>query len=89
NEREARYSQAKLELYGLFRTLNAVKLWIVGLPTFTVEVDARYIKGMINNPDVHPNAAMNRWVAAILTFDFDIIHVPAAKHGAADGLSRR
>lgn len=89
NDREARYSQAKLELYGFFRALNAVKLWIVGLPTFTVEVDARYIKGMINNPDVHPNAAMNRWVAAILTFDFDIVHVPAAKHGAADGLSRR
>jgi len=89
NDRESRYSQAKIELYGLFRALRAYRVWLVGLPVFTVEVDAKYIKGMLNNPDVQPNAAVNRWIAAILLFDFELVHVPAEKHTGADGLSRR
>src|SRR6202045_192860 len=52
-------------------------------------MDAKFIKGMLNNPDIQPNAAMNRWIATILLFDFDLIHVPADKHTGADGLSRR
>ena len=47
NEVEQRYSQAKLELYGLFRALKSVKMYVVGLENFVVEVDAKYIKGMI------------------------------------------
>ncbi|KAJ3503401.1 hypothetical protein NMY22_g18261 [Coprinellus aureogranulatus] len=89
NEREARYSQAKLELYGLFRSIHAVKLWIIGVANLTVETDAKYIKGMLNHPDMHPNAAVNRWISAILLFPFKLVHVPAAKHQGPDGLSRR
>ena len=89
NDRESRYSQAKVELYGLFRALRSYRIWLVGLETFTVEVDAKYIKGMLSNPDIQPNAVMNRWIARILMFDFDLVHVPAEKHVAADGLSRR
>jgi len=59
NECESRYSQAKIELYGLFRALRAVKVWIIGVKNFTVEVDTQYIKGMLNNPDIQPNASMN------------------------------
>jgi len=54
-----------------------------------VEVDAQYIKRMLNKPDLHPNATMNRWIAAILIFDFELVHVPGAKHKGPDGLSRR
>ena len=89
NERESRYSQAKLELYGLFRALRAFRLWLIGLPKFTVETDAKYIKGMLNNPDIQPNAVINRWIAGILLFDFDLVHVPGDRHTVADGLSRR
>jgi len=89
NERESRYSQAKIELYGLFRALRAVKVWIIGVKNFTVEVDAQYIKGMLNNPDIQPNASMNRWLAGIQTFDFKLRHVSAIKHQGPDGLSRR
>jgi hypothetical protein len=60
NERESRYSQAKLELFGVFRALKDVKIWIIGVKNLVVEVDAKYIKGMINNPDIQPNASMNR-----------------------------
>ena len=89
NDVEQRYSQAKLELYGLFRALKSVKMYIVGLKNFVVEVDAKYIKGMINNPDIQPSATINRWIAGILLFDFKLRHVSAKDHAPADGLSRR
>ena len=89
NERESRYSQAKIELYGLFRALKATRVWTIGVKNFTVEVDAKYIKGMLNNPDIQPNAAINRWIAGILLFTFTLQHVPGSKHIGPDGLSRR
>jgi hypothetical protein len=89
NDRESRYSQAKLELYGLFRALRATRLYTIGVKKLQVEVDAKYIKGMLNNPDIQPNATINRWIAAILLFDFTLIHIPATKHTGVDGLSRR
>ncbi|KIK74916.1 hypothetical protein PAXRUDRAFT_174340 [Paxillus rubicundulus Ve08.2h10] len=52
NEVESRYSQAKLELYGLFRALRAVHVYTFRVTNFTVELDTKYVKGMINNPDL-------------------------------------
>jgi hypothetical protein len=89
NDRESRYSQAKLELYGLFRALRAVRLYLFAVKNFEVEVDAKYVKGMLNNPDIQPNATINRWIAGILLFNPKLVHVPAARHTGADGLSRR
>jgi hypothetical protein len=88
-ERESRYSQAKLELYGLFRALRAYHIYIIGVKNLVVEVDTKYLKGMLNNPDIQPNATINQWIAGILLFDFKLVHVPAIHHTAADGLSRR
>ena len=53
-----------------------------------IEVDARYIRGMLNNPDTAPSASVNRWIVSILTFRFKLRHVPGKIHGP-DGLSRR
>lgn len=89
NDRESRYSQAKLELYGLWRALRSSRIWIFGIPLLMVEVDAKYIKGMLNNPDVQPNATINRWIAGILLFSIKLRHVPGESHSGADGLSRR
>ena len=89
NERESRYSQAKLELYSLFHALRAARLYLIGARNLVVEVDASYIKGMLRNPDIQPNATINRWIAAILLFNFKLVHVPADKHKGPDGLSRR
>jgi hypothetical protein len=87
NERESCYSQPKIELYGLFRTLRALRIHVVGVTNLIVEMDAQYVKGMLSNPDVQPNAAINCWIAAILLFDFKLVHIPAEKHLGADGLS--
>jgi hypothetical protein len=53
----------------------------------TCGVSARYIKGMLSNPDISPSASINQWIVAILTFHFDLIHVPGTHHGP-NGLSR-
>jgi hypothetical protein len=88
NDRESRYSQAKLEIYGLWRALRAVWIHIIGVKNLVVKVDAQYIKGMLNNPDIQPNGAVNRWIVSIKLFDFTLVHVPPEKHAAADGMSR-
>jgi len=54
-----------------------------------VEVDAKYIGGMLNKPDIQLNATINRWITAILLFDFKLVHTPAKEHKGPDGLSRR
>ena len=87
NEREARFSQPKLELYGLYRMLRALKLILLGLRNLVIEVDAAYIKGMLRNPDLAPSASINRWIVSILMFHFTLVHVPGTHHGP-DGLSR-
>jgi len=88
NDRESRYSQAKLELYGLLRALKQTQLFTIGVKKLIIEMDAKFIKGMLNHPTLHPNDAINRWIAAILLFDFELVHVPAEKHTGADGLSQ-
>jgi hypothetical protein len=74
NKRESHYSQAKLELYGLFRALKAYQMYLVGIKNLLVRVDAKYIKGMLNNPDIQPNATIDCWIAAILLFDLELEH---------------
>lgn len=89
NERESRYSQSKIELYGLFRALHSLKIYIIGVLNLVIEMDASYIKGMLNHPDIHPVAVINRWISAVKLFDFKLRHVPGVKMPATDGLSRR
>jgi RNase H-like domain found in reverse transcriptase len=88
NDRESHFSQPKLEIYGLFRALHALKLYLIGVRNLTVEVDARCIKGMLSNPDIASSASINRWIISILVFHFTLVHVPGIVHGP-DRLSRR
>jgi len=53
-----------------------MKLYLIGVRNLVIEVDARYIKGMLANPDLQPGASINRWILAILTFHFVLVHVP-------------
>jgi hypothetical protein len=87
NEREARFSQPKRELYGLLMALRASKYQTFGCRPLTVETDASYIKGMLNNPDSAPNASINRWIEEIRLYHFELVHIKGLVHGP-DGLSR-
>ena len=88
NDREARFSQPKRELYGLLRALDRLQYWLLGARRLVVETDALYIKGMLANPGMGPNATINRWIEKILMFHFTLKHV-AGKTFPPDGLSRR
>ncbi|KAF8828366.1 hypothetical protein HHX47_DHR4000660 [Lentinula edodes] len=87
NEREARFSQSKRELYGLKLALEASYYHVYGCRRLTVETDASYIKGMLDNPSCGPNATINRWIEHVRNYHFTLIHVKGATHGP-DGLSR-
>jgi hypothetical protein len=84
---EAIHSQPKLELYGLFRALRHFRLYIIGAKNLIVEVGAKYIKGMLNEPELQPNAVINRWIQGILLFDFTLVHISATKFKGPDALS--
>ena len=85
NDREAHFLQPKLELYGLYRALHSQKLYLIGICNLIIEVDAQYIKGMLANADLELSTSINRWILAILTFHFILVHVPGMFHGP-DGL---
>ena len=69
--------------------MRSWRIYLVGIKSLVLEVDAKYIKDMLNNPDTVPSATVNRWIAGILLFSFTLRHVPAKDHGAPDGISRR
>ncbi|KNZ76664.1 hypothetical protein J132_09197 [Termitomyces sp. J132] len=81
NDREARFNQPKLELYGLYQALQALQMYLIGVRNLIIEVDTRYIKGMLQNPDIQPSASMNRWIMAILMFHFELVHVKGTFYG--------
>ena len=87
NEREARFSQPKRELFGLKLALQATFYQTYGCRPLIVETDASYIKGMLDNPSCGPNATINRWIEEIRKYKFELVHVKGEIHGP-DGLSR-
>ncbi|SJL18062.1 uncharacterized protein ARMOST_21634 [Armillaria ostoyae] len=88
NEREVQFSQPKQELYGLLRALKACQDWLIGIRNLVVETNTQYIKGMLSNLGMGPNATINRWIEDILMFHFTLHHVKGSTF-PADGLLRR
>ena len=64
------------------------KKWLFSARKLVVETDAKYIKGMIENPDMIPTATINRWIDEILMYQFMLRHKAGVTFGP-DGLSRR
>ena len=60
---------------------------VYGCRDLTVEMDASYIKGMLDNPSSGPNATINQWIEEIQKYHFTLVHVKGIKHGP-NGLSR-
>lgn len=87
NEVQQRYSQPKLELYGVFVGLRALRYYIHGT-RFILEVDCTSVKQMIDSPGL-PNSVESRWCWYIKMNDFVLRHVPGIHHRVPDRLSRR
>ena len=88
NDCEARFSQPKRELFGLKEVLRMNKKGLFGARKLIVETDAKYIKGMIKNPDMMLTAMINRWIDEILMYQFILRHKAGASFGP-DRLSRQ
>ena len=86
-DREACFSQPKRELFGLKRALEVCEYLLIGCRKLIVETDAKYIHGMLNHPEMGPNATINRWIEKILMYHFELRHVPGINFGP-DGLSQ-
>ena len=59
NEREVRFSQPKRELFRLNKALEANEYLLTGCRKLVIETDAKYIHGMLNHPEMRPNATIN------------------------------
>ena len=68
--------------------LHALNLYLIRIRNLVIEVDVKYIKGMLENLDIVPPASINQWILSILMFHFTLVHVPGMHHGP-DDLSRR
>ncbi|KAJ1299674.1 hypothetical protein OPQ81_011066 [Rhizoctonia solani] len=87
NEHESRYSQPKLELYGLYRALRKWRPYITSVCNLVVEVDVKYIQGMLNLPELVQNAIVGHWAEEILCYPFKLQHIRVANHAVPDRLS--
>ena len=86
---EKNYDAGKLECRGLLKALKKFREYLYGT-RFLVQIDARTLVYQLNQPASDlPGSVVNRWIAWIRLFDFDIEHVEGSRHGGPDGLSRR
>ena len=88
NNREACFSQPRLELYRLYRVLQVLCMYLLGIRNLIIKVNARYIKGMLQNPNIQPSASMNCWIMGILMFHFELVYVEGTFY-RPDGLSQQ
>ena len=62
--------------------------YLIATHKLIVETDAKYIQGMLQNPDLMPNATINRWIDEISIYHFTLRH-KAGKTFGPGSLSRR
>ena len=86
---ERKYDSGKLECRGLLKALKKLRYYLYGV-RFLVEIDAKTLVYQLNQPATDlPGSVVNRWLAWIRLFDFELKHVSGTKHGGPDSLSRR
>jgi len=86
NDTESCYSQAKLELNGVFHTVKDLWHWIWGIH-FQIDIDVKFLIEMVKQLDL-PNAPMMWWILYIALFDYVMNHIPAQSHAGIDGFSQ-
>ncbi|KNZ75207.1 hypothetical protein J132_03928 [Termitomyces sp. J132] len=70
-----------VKLYGLFKVLQALHMYSLGVHNLIIKVDVHYIKGMFQNPDIKPSTSMKHWIMAILMLHSNLVHVKSTFHG--------
>ena len=90
NSNEERYSINELQLIGVVWSIEYFKFYLLG-KSFTIITDHQALlsimKEHISNKSY--NSCLTRWVDRLLPFDFNIEHIPGAKMGLVDYISRQ
>jgi hypothetical protein len=85
---EGKWHSTKLECKAVVWALSEFRSWLYG-QHFVIETDAQTLIAQLNRSSAEvPGAVVNRWLGAILMWDFEIKHVPGKKNVVADALSR-
>jgi hypothetical protein len=85
---EGKWHSTKLECKAVVWALAEFRTWLYG-QHFIIETDAQTLIAQLNRSSAEvPGAVVNRWLGAILMWDFEIKHVPGKKNVVADALSR-
>ena len=90
NSNEERYSVNELELLGVVWSVEYFKYYLFG-KSFTIITDHR---ALLSNMKEHQSkksyySRLTRWIDRLLPFDFNIEHIPGAKMGLVDYISRQ
>ena len=90
NSNEERYSVIELELLGVVWSVEYFKYYLFG-KSFTIITDHRALLSIMKKhwSKKSYNSRLTRWVDRLLPFDFNIEHIPGAKMGLVDYISRQ
>ena len=90
NSNEERYSINELELLGVVWSVEYIKCCLFG-KFFTIITEHRALLSIWkeHRSNKSYNSRLTRWVDRLLPFDFNIEHIPGAKMGLVDYISRQ
>ena len=90
NCNEELYSFNELELLGVVWFIEYFKYYLYG-KTFTVLTDHRALLSVLKSHRSNKsyNSRLTRWIDRLLTFDFNIEHIPGTRMGLVDYISRQ
>ena len=89
NSTEERYSVNELELLGIVWSIDYFKYYLYG-KNFTVVTDHRALLPIFkeHRSNKSYNSRLSRWIDRLLPYNFTIEHMPGAKMGLVDYISR-
>ena len=90
NSNEERYSVNELELLGFFLSVEYFEYYLFD-KSFTIITDHRALLSIMKEHQSNKsyNSRLTRWIDRLLPFDFNIEHIPGAKKGLVDYISRQ
>ena len=83
---ESNYDVTKRELLAIIFGLKTFRQYLLGR-SFVIRTDHSALQWLRRSQE--PMGQLARWLPFVEQFRFEVIHRPGAKHGNADGLSRR
>ena len=89
NSTEERYSVNELELLGIVWSIDYFKYYVYG-KNFTVVTDHRALLSILkeHRSNKSYNSRLSRWIDRLLPYNITIEHMPGAKMGLVDYISR-